>query len=828
MHQNIKNIFIFGLTLLSFGFLSAQFVIPDGIGNAYQLIERIWITVWGTATGATVVDLNTWSNNVYINPDFLPISNPYNEEYFLTLNEDGYLSFTSGTNNTISNVTVSGGNLFVGLWDGSVFNAGAIVWPQWPQGATGAQWAVWPQGIAGQQGIPGIPWTAGEPGTDGQDWNDGIGIAAIELNNDQLIITLSNNEQINIGSIVWPQGEPGVDGQDGVGISAIGNNGDGTFTIYFTNGSEFTTENFTWPQGEQGIQWEQGPQWEPGIDGQDGTSITILGSFSNESELLSLPSGNLGDGYLVNGDLYVWDGNTWVNVGNIQWPQGEQWIQWEQGLQGEPGTNGQDGFSAYELAVSNGFIGNESQWLASLIWPEGPQGIQWETGATWANWNDGLQGDMGPMWPQGPQWEVWPQGEPGATWANWNDGLQGDMGPMWPQGPQWEVWPQGEPGVDGQDGVGIAQTLSVSGYELTISEWNVVDLSGLFSFWSCGALELCIEVSLLIDRVDSLEANVSYLLANQYWTKSGINLYPTTLSDFVGIGTNDPLYPLNVSWWTLINDTFNTGTNSWDLLFFFGGDGTNASGYPIPGLSIGLNSTLWYLNIFGVDLGGLWFDDDNTNHIRYDIELWHISWDYESRVRSSMSSRDVDWPQIDLSTYHNIWSDEFWWWQCIGYSTGSTECASMGLRYNIGWYCEWFYTGMTNESACNSADSGIIQTYRSTGRAEWGTEINMELDIDSNTNYIALESFRQKWQYPCFDDSGNCSWAEQNSVITITPTGIGINRTIPEYTMDISWSLKANNYHAADNSTGINSTVLAGSCLLTFKNWLLTENSCDP
>jgi hypothetical protein len=38
------------------------------------------------------------------------------------------------------------------------------------------------------------------------------------------------------------------------------------------------------------------------------------------------PTGNAGDGYLVDGDLYVWDaiGEEWDNVGNIQGPTGPQ------------------------------------------------------------------------------------------------------------------------------------------------------------------------------------------------------------------------------------------------------------------------------------------------------------------------------------------------------------------------------------------------------------------------------------------------------------------------------------------------------------------------
>ena len=70
-----------------------------------------------------------------------------------------------------------------------------------------------------------------------------------------------------------------------------------------------------------------GATGSPGLDGKDGTSITILGSYSSESDLnVSHPTGNLGDGYIVNGDLYVWNGDFWENVGRIQGDKGDDGV----------------------------------------------------------------------------------------------------------------------------------------------------------------------------------------------------------------------------------------------------------------------------------------------------------------------------------------------------------------------------------------------------------------------------------------------------------------------------------------------------------------------
>jgi hypothetical protein len=60
---------------------------------------------------------------------------------------------------------------------------------------------------------------------------------------------------------------------------------------------------------------------------------------------LAHPTGNVGDGYLVAGDLYVWDADnsTWVNVGNIQGPQGATGATGATGLVGSTGATGETG-----------------------------------------------------------------------------------------------------------------------------------------------------------------------------------------------------------------------------------------------------------------------------------------------------------------------------------------------------------------------------------------------------------------------------------------------------------------------------------------------------
>lgn len=77
--------------------------------------------------------------------------------------------------------------------------------------------------------------------------------------------------------------------------------------------------------GNAGPRGERGVEGAPGKDGKDGTGVAILGSYGTMAELEAAhPAGSAGDGYLVGGDLYVWGGAAWKNVGRIQGPQGAQ------------------------------------------------------------------------------------------------------------------------------------------------------------------------------------------------------------------------------------------------------------------------------------------------------------------------------------------------------------------------------------------------------------------------------------------------------------------------------------------------------------------------
>tara|TARA_B110000114_G_scaffold42608_1_gene44957 strand:+ start:1652 stop:5248 length:3597 start_codon:yes stop_codon:yes gene_type:complete len=76
------------------------------------------------------------------------------------------------------------------------------------------------------------------------------------------------------------------------------------------------------------------------ISGNDGTSVNILGSVDSESELPATGNSS-GDGYLINGVLWVWNGTSWENAGNIQGPAGPAgaskytWVKYADNIGGE-------------------------------------------------------------------------------------------------------------------------------------------------------------------------------------------------------------------------------------------------------------------------------------------------------------------------------------------------------------------------------------------------------------------------------------------------------------------------------------------------------------
>lgn len=241
----------------------------------------------------------------------------------------------------------------------------------------------------------------------------------------------------------------------------------------------FQGNEAAWMTSLRGIQGVQGSQGIPGSNGATGAK----GDMGDQG--IQGPAGTNGVDGRSAYEVAVAQGF----VGNqAQWllslkgQTGEQGLQGSQGIQGDAGTpgatgangtNGVDGRDAYQVALAAGFVGNQAAWLLSLIGatgdtgPQGIQGIQ------------GLKGDKGDT------------GEPGlnggadgisayqvavdngfvGTITDWLASLHGSTGPQGPQGSIGLTGPQGEQGPQGVEGDSAYQVATATGFVGTQIQW---------------------------------------------------------------------------------------------------------------------------------------------------------------------------------------------------------------------------------------------------------------------------------------------------------------------------------------------------------------------
>ena len=128
-------------------------------------------------------------------------------------------------------------------------------------------------------------------------------------------------------------------------------------------------------------------------DGMPGQFVSY--GLDGEPIAVDLPEGNLPTG--VEGQVVGYGpGGVPVAVDAQAGPQGASAYEiavsegfvgdeaaWLSSLVGAAGDDGADGLSSYQVAVSQGFIGGESAWLASLVGPAGDDGEQGPVGPSY-------------------------------------------------------------------------------------------------------------------------------------------------------------------------------------------------------------------------------------------------------------------------------------------------------------------------------------------------------------------------------------------------------------------------------------------------------------
>lgn len=164
---------------------------------------------------------------------------------------------------------------------------------------------------------------------------------------------------------VGPRGFTGADGKSAYQV-AVDNGFVGTEAEWLVS--------IVGPAGSTGA---QGPQGDAGVAGQDG----INGQDGKSAYQVAVDQGFIGTELEWLASLIGPSGN-----------DGQQGVQGDVGPQGPQGDTGSTGASAYEVAVNQGFVGTEQQWLDSLVGPQGPQGIQGPQGAAGTNGTNGSNG----------------------------------------------------------------------------------------------------------------------------------------------------------------------------------------------------------------------------------------------------------------------------------------------------------------------------------------------------------------------------------------------------------------------------------------------------
>jgi hypothetical protein len=247
------------------------------------------------------------------------------------------------------------------------------------------------------------------------NWGSGAHFLKVELDPDggNNFVTMGIQQMMSVPYALYAKtsgtggGTQGPKGDDGLSAYetwiALGNTGTQADFIASLSGPAGTAgpQGPQGPQGVAGTNGVDGAQGPAGPQGAQGAGLNIVGSVVDSSTLSPTYTGSIGDGFITQntGNLWIWDGTQWNNVGNIVGPAGAQ------------------GESAYQVWISLGNTGTPTDFINALTGPAGAQGPQGP---------QGIQGAQGADGPQGP---AGAQGNAGAAGAQGAQGIQGIQGP---------------------------------------------------------------------------------------------------------------------------------------------------------------------------------------------------------------------------------------------------------------------------------------------------------------------------------------------------------------------------------------------------------------
>ncbi|WP_291396577.1 ESPR-type extended signal peptide-containing protein, partial [Acinetobacter sp.] len=191
----------------------------------------------------------------------------------------------------------------------------------------------------------------------------------------------------------------------------------------------------------------------------NGTSTNDAVNFGQLNSLANVFGGGAGfSGGSFTAPTYVIQGSNYTNIGSAFTAVNTKLTSLQSQIDGLPtGGGGADGKSAYELAVVGGYVGTQTQWLASLKGDKGDKGDIGATGATGAQGDKGDKGDIGATGATGAQGDKGDKGDIGATGATGAQGDKGDKGDVGATGATGAQGDKGDKGDIGATGATGAQ-----------------------------------------------------------------------------------------------------------------------------------------------------------------------------------------------------------------------------------------------------------------------------------------------------------------------------------------------------------------------------------
>jgi hypothetical protein len=273
-------------------------------------------------------------------------------------------------------------------------------------------------GEKGDKGDKGDRGAKGERGQDGRDGKDGLNGEKGERGEQGLKGDKGDKGDKGFDGTNGKNGENGLNGKDGSQWllfkeqvnESVGSEGD--LALVLSTSNYYRRES----NGQQLI-WK----WKGSLKGRDGErgERGFNGSQGPKGDAGSGGGGGGGDG-LSAYEVAVANGFVGTEV---------EWLASLVGADGADGTNGADGadgLSAYQVAVANGFVGSQAAWLASLVGATGAAGTNGTNGTNGVDGTDGVDGVDGAT----REW-LYGTGAPDDGGGNDGDRYLQDNGNVW-------------------------------------------------------------------------------------------------------------------------------------------------------------------------------------------------------------------------------------------------------------------------------------------------------------------------------------------------------------------------------------------------------------